>query len=106
MTVSQPIKTSLEVFVSRMASGRGSDGEVAVLPQVLAFYKDNYLEKEDVSGAGADGFPLGQEFVTMEMAARFLGLGTTHRYPNKAVLRLSNKGRLHAPVRVGDRSPR
>lgn len=105
MTAVQPVKTSLEAFVSRVAAGRGSENEVAVLPQVLAFYKENYL-KEDAAGAGADGFPEGEELVTAAMAAQFLGFGSTHRFPNRAVLRLSNEGLLHAPVRVGDRSPR
>lgn len=53
-----------------------------------------------------DGFPHGEVLVTAEMAATFLGLNATHKFPNKAVLRLANEGKLRAPVRVGDKSPR
>ena len=53
-----------------------------------------------------DGFPHGDELVSAAMAAEFLGLNATHKFPNRAVLRLANEGQIHAPVYVGNKSPR
>lgn len=106
------IRDSLKTFIARVSNGKGTDGEVAILPQVLDFYGAHFSTPEPARAAAGgeavpdDGFPHGEVLVTAEMAATFLGLNATHKFPNKAVLRLANEGRLHAPVRVGDKSPR
>ena len=106
------IRDSLKTFIARVSNGKGTDGEVAILPQVLDFYGEHFSTPEPARAAVGneaapdDGFPHGEVLVTAEMAATFLGLNATHKFPNKAVLRLANEGRLHAPVRVGDKSPR
>ena len=106
------IRDSLKTFIARVSNGKGTDGEVAILPQVLDFYGTHFSTPEPARAAAGneavpdDGFPHGEVLVTAEMAATFLGLNATHKFPNKAVLRLANEGRLHAPVRVGDKSPR
>ncbi len=110
--VDASIRDSLKAFISRVSNGRGTDGEVAILPQVLDFYGLHFSAPTSAPAAAADeaatddGFPQGEELVNAAMAAEFLGLNSTHKFPNKAVLRLANEGRLHAPVRVGDKSPR
>lgn len=106
------IESSLRTFISRVANGKGTDGEVAILPQVLDFYGTHFSTPEPAHAAAGneaapdDGFPQGDVLVNAWQAAEFLGLCATHKYPNKAVLRLANEGRLHAPVYVGDKSPR
>ena len=103
------IESSLRTFISRVANGKGTDAEVSILPNVLDFYGAHFTPAQVSAGGEAapdDGFPYGDELVSAAMAAEFLGLNATHKFPNKAVLRLANEGRLHAPVRVGDKSPR
>lgn len=107
------VRDSLKTFISRVSNGKGTDGEVAILPQVLDFYGTHFSTPEPAHAAAGndtapdDGFfPHGEVLVNAAQAAEFLGLNATHKFPNKAVLRLANEGRLHAPVRVGDKSPR
>lgn len=106
------IRDSLKTFISRVSNGKGTDGEVAILPQVLDFYGAHFGAPEPARAAAGneaapdDGFPHGDVLVNAWQSAEFLGLCATHKYPNKAVLRLANEGRLHAPVYVGDKSPR
>ena len=99
------VQDSLETFISRVSNGKGTDGEVAILPQVLDFYGEHFGSAKNAE-TEEDNFPHGDTLVTAEMAATFLGLNATHKFPNKAVLRLANEGVIHAPVRVGDKSPR
>lgn len=105
------IESSLRTFISRVANGKGTDAEVSILPNVLDFYGTHFTP-EQVSvpigneGVPDDGFPHGDELVSAAMAAEFLGLNATHKFPNRAVLRLANEGQIHAPVYVGNKSPR
>lgn len=104
------VQSSLETFISRVSNGKGTDGEVAILPQVLDFYGAHFSEGAALAGNTGveddDSFPHGEELVTAEMAAAYLGLNATHKFPSKAVIRLANEGQIHAPVRVGSKSPR
>ena len=83
------MRTALEQFVERVASGGCSERETEILPSVLSVYfqqfgntktADDSLEQDKPEPAAVhvvpidSSFPDGDTYVTVEQIARFLGL--------------------------------
>ena len=102
-----PVRESLELFISRIAKGNGSDGEVTVFPSVVALYREMFDGGvEESAPLDAGGFPAGDSLVCAKEAAAFLGFTRTNKFPEKAVIRLSNEGKLPQAIKVGDKTLR
>lgn len=106
-----PVKEMLELLIERVCTGNGSQADVGALPSVLEYYGTHFGDNEDGNAATEqepdDKFPTGDILVNAAQAAEYLGFTPlTHKRPASAVLRLSAEKKLHAPVRIGDRTQR
>lgn len=106
-----PVKEMLELFIERVCTGKGTQADIGALPSVLSFYGTYYAaegaDRQQGPTEPADTFPTGDTLVNAAQAAEYLGFTTlTHKRPASAVLRLAAEGKLHEPVRVGDRTQR
>jgi predicted DNA-binding transcriptional regulator AlpA len=102
------VGTTLEVWIKRVTSGKGTPEEIAILPEVLKIYAQDYAERIDIIRPGSIiRFPSrgSCQFIDGQTAANFLGFKDNKR-PEKAIKRLSDEGKLPQPVRHGDKTLR